>query len=154
MDDPLQALIDRLDSKSAFQQEEAWLVIRPHGAALMHGFKNAYARFRKSEGRVALVFYATSFARVSEDAFALGVAALNDRSKIVRNRACGLLAYSLRADALGPLHDAARDSDESVRQSAKAATTAIKARNHHLFVDRICSGTTFWVVNPGDDPRL
>ncbi|WP_332801272.1 hypothetical protein [Sphingomonas sp. PB2P12] len=143
-------LIDRLDSKSCSQQEDAWIAIRSRGVVLIPEFKSAYARFKKSEGRAALVFYATSFARVSEDAFDLGRFALKDPSKLVRDRACGLLAYSLRADAVGPLTETVNDPALSVRQSAEAALLAIRTKNHHLFVDPTRSGKIFWVVNPQD----
>lgn len=153
MDEPLTTLIDRLDSKDCSQQEDAWLAIRSRGVALMPEFKSAYPRFKKSDGRIALVFYTTSFARVSEDAFDLGTSALKDRSKLVRDRACGLLAYSLRADAVGPLTETVNDPDLSVRQAAEAELIAIRAKNHHLFVDRTRSGKSFWVVNPEDKPQ-
>jgi hypothetical protein len=55
------------------------------------------------EARSSMVYEATFFARVSEDAFQLGLLGCRDRSKYVRDRACGVLAYSLRKDALASL---------------------------------------------------
>jgi hypothetical protein len=151
MNDTIGRAVGGLDSKSGLEIENAWISLRTHGSALMPYFKQAYPRFKTSAGRAALVFYATQYARISDDAFELGHAALKDRSKIVRNRACGLLAYSLRAQAITSLLGVMGDADAEVRQSAKAAITAIKAQNHHLFADRTGSGKVQWVVNPEDE---
>jgi hypothetical protein len=81
--------------------------------------------------------------------------AAQDRSWLVRDRACALLAYSLRQDALTPLSALLDDPQAEVRHSAQAARTAIAAQNHHLFKDRDGTGSVFWVVNPDDhdEPR-
>ena len=89
--------------------------------------------------------------RTSEDAFHLGIVALEDRSFMVRWRACGLLAYSQRRDALPALKQAARHEDERTQADARAAITAIKKKNHHLFVDRDRSGRVQWRIGPPDE---
>lgn len=151
MEDVTGHAVDRLDSTSDLEIENAWIAVRAHGPALMPYFRQAYPRFKKAKGRVALVFYATAHARLSNDAFELGRLALSDRSKLVRNRACGLLAYSLRPEAVTFLKDMMDDADTTVRQSATAAIVAIKAQNHHLFADRTGSGRVRWIVNPEDE---
>ncbi|MEZ0243026.1 MAG: hypothetical protein ACAH11_06590, partial [Sphingomonas sp.] len=78
--------------------------------------------------------------------------ALKDKSKLVRYRACGLLAYALRKEAIPALEAMRGDPDWQVRQSAKAAVFAIRERNHHLFIDRAGSGRAFWEVNRDDPP--
>jgi len=70
---------------------------------------------------------------------------------MVRYRACGLLAYSLRRDAIGPLKTLLNHRDPRTLADASAAITAIEKQNHHLFIDRDASGRTRWVVNEGDD---
>jgi hypothetical protein len=106
------------------------------------------------EARMSMVYEATFFARVSEDAFQIGLLGCRDRSKYVRERASGLLAYSLRKDALSVLRPLLRDEDDMTRV-AEGAVDAIKHQNHHLFWDQDGPrGRTFWVVNRGDDPEL
>lgn len=148
--DAIQALVARLDSKSQQERDQAWSELRPLGAEVVPYLHAAYSGFRLGEGRVALVYHALRYARVSEDAFQLGLTGLGDRSKVVRYRACALLAYSLREDAIEPLRRMRDDPDWQVRQSCRAAEFAILEKNHHLFVDRRGEGRTAWQVNPED----
>jgi hypothetical protein len=109
-----------------------------------------YPNIRKLEGRRAVVFHAIRHARTTEAAFQLGVAALNDRASIVRYRACCILAYSLRRDAIPYLEKMLAHKDGKTAADALAAIDAIKCQNHHYFVDRDHSGRQFWRVNDGD----
>ena len=143
--------VQAMDQKSFLEIEKAWAQLRPLGFAVVRYLRDAYPHFSHGEGRTALVYYATRYARQSDDAFALGVAALADRAYAVRSRACGLLAYAQKKEALAALEQVAReDPRASVRDDARAAMHAIEQCNHHLFIDRDGSGRTFWRVNPGD----
>lgn len=146
----IRALVARLDSKSEPDREQAWSELRSLGADIVPHLRAGYPGFSHGEGRVALVYHALRYARVSEDAFQLGLAGLSDRSKLVRYRACALLAYSLRKDAIAPLRRLRDDPDWQVRQSCRAAEFAILEKNHHLFIDRRGEGRTAWQVNPDD----
>ena len=148
--DEVRAAVARLDSTSWSEQEDIWNELRPCGEAVVPYFREAYPTFRKWQGRVSLVYHSIRFARESEDAFQLGLAALADRATLVRYRACSLLAYSLRDDAIGPLERILDHPDAETVADAKAALDAIRNRNHHFFVDRAHSGRSFWRVNPGD----
>ena len=148
--DAIQALVARLNSKGEPEREQAWSALRPLGVDVVPYLRAAYPGFNHGEGRAALVYHALRYARVSEDAFQLGVAGLGDRSKVVRYRACALLAYALRKDAIEPLRRLRDDPDWQVRQSCRAAEFAILERNHHLFMDRRGDGRTAWQVNPED----
>jgi hypothetical protein len=97
-----------------------------------------------------LLFHSIRYARTSEAAFQLGVAGLRDKATLVRYRACGLLAYSLREDALPHLEELLHHPDSKSVADAKAAIDAIRQKNHHYFIDRTHSGKSFWNVNPGD----
>ena len=134
------------------EADEAWGQVRPLGAEVVPYLAAAYPEAGRYQGRVRLVFHSIKFARSSDAAFDLGVAATDDRATLVRYRACGLLAYSLRRDAIPVLEKALQHPDPATVDDARFAIRAIKARNHHLFVDRTGSGRTHWVVNPGDDP--
>ena len=148
--DEIRQSIDLLDTDRWSEEEVAWAALRPLGVDLVPHLREAYGRFRKWQGRTSLVYHAVQFARTSDDAFALGVAALSDRSYMVRYRACALLAYSLRKDALPLLEARTDDPHMLVARSAMAGCNAIKARDHNLFVDWRLSGKSNWVVRPED----
>jgi hypothetical protein len=81
------------------------------------------------------------YARESDDAVALGRDALHDRSKVVRYRACMLLAYSLRRDALPELREVLQSLEgKAGHEDVEAAIDAITRQNHHYFIDRVHSG--------------
>ena len=149
--DRIEVAVGKLDRKDSLGIEAAWASLRVLGFAVVPYLRAAYSGFRHSEGRCALVYHATRYARIGDDALALGLAALEDRSKLVRYRACGLSAYSLRREALGPLRERLSDKDRLVSEAAAAAIQAIEAQDHNLFVDRSRSGQSFWVVNSGDE---
>ena len=64
----------------------------------------------------------------------------------MREDALALIAYSLDERALPALAEHARHRDHRDRESAEAAMAAIRAKNHHLFLDRDHSGNANWVV--------
>jgi len=148
--DEIRALVLRLDTTSAREEEEVWAQLRGLGATVAPYLLDAYRTFRKSKGRVSLVFHSIRYARTSNDAFRLGIEALSDKATLVRYRACGLLAYSQRPDAIPHLRSLLAHSDARTVEDAKAAIDAISNRNHHYFVDRDHSGRSFWQVNETD----
>jgi hypothetical protein len=109
-----------------------------------------YPSFRKWQGRASLVFHCIRHARLSDEALRLGLLALSDKAAQVRYRACGLLAYSQRLEAIPPLNALLAHPDARTVADARAAIDAITQRNHHYFVDRDHSGRSFWQVNEGD----
>src|SRR5918999_5138091 len=117
------AALARFDSADAADREREWQEFPP-GADAMPLFLEAFPRMRRMEARTSMLYEATFFARVSEAAFRLGVLGCRDRSKYVRDRACGVLAYSLRRDALPALRPLLRDPDPLVRQGAEGAVHA------------------------------
>ncbi len=148
-DQEIASLVRRLDTHKWLEQEAAWGKLRPLGERVVPFLLEAYPTTRKWQGRVALVFYSIRYARTSEAAFRLGLAACEDKATLVRYRACGLLAYSLRDDALEPLEALLRHRDGRTAEDAAAAIDAIRWRNHHYFIDRRHTGHIFWRV--GDD---
>jgi hypothetical protein len=133
--------------------EAAWETLRGLGAAVAPYLLEAYPGARRWQGRTALLFHAIRFARVSEDAYALGHRALADKSYMVRYRACMVLAYSLRADAVPALEALLQHADARTREDAARALDAIHHQNHHYFIDRGHTGRSFWVVNESDRQR-
>jgi len=131
-------------------EEGAWSELKQLGEAVVPYLAEGYGRMRRSRGRVSCVFHAIRYARTSEAAFQLGIAALKDKATLVRYRACGLLAYSLRHEAVPALRALFEHTDRRTADDARAAVDAIERRNHHYFIDRIHSGRTFWKVNADD----
>ena len=146
----IRALVLHLDTTIARDEEETWEQLRSLGVAVVPYLLEAYRTFRKSKGRVSLVFHAIRYARTSEEAFRLGIEALSDKATLVRYRACGLLAYSQRPDAIPHLKAMLTHPDARTAEDARAAIDAISRGNHHYFVDRDHTGRSFWQVNEGD----
>src|SRR5678816_1615219 len=90
----------RVIASGSTDQDTAWEELRPLGPDAVPLFAEAFAGARRWQGRVALVYHCIRFARVVPAAFDLGLVALRDKSYMVRYRACGLLAYSLKVEAL------------------------------------------------------
>jgi hypothetical protein len=148
------AFFGGFDTADPAELEAAWALLAPFGIHAVPYLVDAYHSATTWQGRAAALHYATRFARDSEAAFLLGLEALDDRSRTVRARACGLLAYSLRHEAEDPLLVLARHLDAATREHAQAALAAIREQNHHLFKDRIRSGLVFWIVNQSDLPDI
>ena len=153
MDDlEIRACIAQLDTAKLRSAEAAWSHLQPLGVAVVPYLAAAYATTRTWQGRSALVYHATGYARESADAFELGLRALHDRASVVRYRACGLLAYSQRTDALPALEKAAVEfHDATTLEHVRSAIDAIRSGNHHYFIDRTHSGRSFWIVRPEDE---
>jgi hypothetical protein len=109
-----------------------------------------YRRIRRWQERASHVVRAIRAARTSEEAFQLGVLALGDRSNVVRYWACGLLAYSLREDALPHLQPLLQHKDQRTVEDARAAIDAIRSRNHNYFRDRQHTDRITWEVIDSD----
>lgn len=134
-----------LDVVGGRDQDEEWRAVSqlrtlgPELAKLLH------ARFRVARSwkvRRACVYYSLAYATASDDAFALGLAAIRDRAKGVRYRGAMLLAFSQRSDAVPALRAALASlppGDESADDMA-AAIDAIQSGNHNFFADRHHTG--------------
>jgi len=146
------AAVAAMDTTNTAAIEEAWAKLRPLGPAVLPFFTDAYPRTKRAQGRTAILFHATRWARSSDLAFRLGLLGINDRATLARYRACGILAYSLRPDALPSLHGLLSHPDPKTVEDAKAAIRAIEQANHHYFVDRELTGRSLWHVNDGDTP--
>jgi hypothetical protein len=152
-DDDIRKAVAALSSKSVAAEEAAWAQLRELGEQVLPFFEEVFASTKRLEGRRSIAFHSMRYARKSDIAFRIGLAAIEDRSSVVRYRGCCILAYSLRADALPHLKKLLAHSDNKTREDATAAIDAIEHGNHHLFVDRSHSGQSFWEVNPGDIQR-
>ncbi len=127
-------------------------LFKEHGLeALVPGFVAAYPRIRNAAGRNSILFWLARFARKHPEIVALAMSALNDLAYLPRMQACGILAYSLRRDAIPHLGQLLKHRDQKTRDDAAAAIDAIQHQNHHYWLDRDHSGNFFWTVNPEDE---
>ena len=117
------------------------------GVRLPEALLATYRSSRLAGPRSSCVYHATKYARVSDDALQLGLEALQDRSKLVRHRACGLLAFSQRPGLAARLRAQMDAVSETSRADLLAAIDALEQGNHHFFVDRDHSDKIMWNVS-------
>jgi hypothetical protein len=106
----------------------------------------AFSLTKRAYGRAAILSRLLPFARLSPPITVLASQALLDRSYIVREHGCMVLAYSQAHTALSSLHEATTHADPRTQSDARAAISAIESRNHNRYVDRQETGNTFWQV--------
>lgn len=142
MQDRARVLSEQLDGCGV---DEEYDLIRAQktelGAKFPELMLETYKLSRKWRVRVSCVFFSIHYARDSVAAVQLGLQAIKDRSKVVRYRACMLLAWSLRTDALPTLREALAQSESpETMADLEAAIDAIENNNSNYFVDRDHSG--------------
>jgi hypothetical protein len=106
----------------------------------------AFPQVRSGYGRHSILFWFARFARQRTDVVQLAISALQDRAYLVRSEACAILAYSLQPKAVPHLSLLLNHKNAKTRADAAAAIDAITQKNHHYYVDREHTGTTFWEV--------
>ena len=143
--DEIMALVMVLDNAKGGASDDSSEKLKSVGEDIVAYYLEAYPRFKKWQGRVELVYRATRYSRTRDDAYRLGI--LADKAAIVRYRACGLLAYSLRRDAIPFLETLLSHPTKDTAEHAAAAIAAIKHQNHNYFIDRSHTGRGFWVIN-------
>jgi len=140
-DADISMLVERLGSTVGTREEEqVWELLRPLGAKVLPFFLDAYPRTRKWQGRVSFIYHALKYARADPLASKLAKVALWDKSRLVRYRACMLIACALDRSALPLLGQLSAHPDAATVEDARAAIDAIEHSNHHYFVDRHHSG--------------
>jgi hypothetical protein len=149
----IKSLVEEMDTASSAAEEAVWSKLRPLGKDVLPYLLEFFPRAKKWQSRRAIVFHAINHARTSEDAFKLGLAAIKDKSTMVRYRGCCVLANSLREDAIPHLIELLDHKDSKTVEDARAAIDAIKNQNHQLFYDRTHSGKIVWSVNDENEPH-
>lgn len=139
--------VAKFDTVNFDEGAKVWTVLKPLGYKVLPYFIEYYPKMKKWQGRVALIYHSIYFAREHELAFQLGLNALEDRATLVRYRACMLLAYSLRQDAIKPLKKLLKHKDTKTIDDAKAAIDAIKRKNHNYFWDRNHTGQIKMIIS-------
>ena len=145
---------------TAFDDRRDW-VVSTNGSklrceygllALVPLLVEALPKIRNATGRMHIMFDFIPLARRDTRVVEAARDRLQDRSKAVRMHACEVLAYSLRHDAVLSLEPLLHHPEPETRATAAAAIDAIHHQNHHFYLDRQHKGTSFWMVNPQDDP--
>ena len=149
MENYILSLLSQLDGSGSDQEYKAIAELRKLGDDLPKTLFEKYKTSKKWGERASCVYHCISYAREVDAASQLGIAALDDKSKAVRYRACMLLAYSLKREALPALTQkkASTDSEETLKD-INAAIDAIEHQNSDFFVDRSHSGKIKLNLNP------
>lgn len=139
--DKIWKLLSKLDGSGNNNEYAALDELHTLGDRLPSLLHEKYKSSRKWSERASCVYHAIGYSRNNEDAVLLGIDALKDKSKVVRYRACMLLAYSLDKQAIHPLQRVITTStNKETVADAGAALDAILSKNHHYFVDRSHTG--------------
>lgn len=99
-----------------------------------------YKLSRNWRTRASCVYHCFVFASTSEVARQLAIAALNDKSRVVRYRACQLLAYSQDMKLLPLLSTKLAEISPDSKDDLLAVVDAIQNQNQNYFVDRSHTG--------------
>lgn len=140
-------LLDNIDGSGSDQEYTAIAELRKLGDELPTLLLKKYKSSRKWQVRSSCVYHSIRYSRSVQDAVQLGLEALSDKSKVVRYRACMLLAYSLRKEAIPYLEELKKSSDSETLSNANAAIDAIIHQNSNYFIDRDHSGKMTLTVN-------
>jgi hypothetical protein len=146
----IEEIANKLDRKLASEagSNHIWLVKEFGLNNLVDSYVEAFPSIQNSAGRIEIMFWITRYARVNPKVANLAQFALADRSKVVRNYACGALAFAKSRESIKSLVELLDHKNAETRDDAKAAIEAIEKGNHHLFADREGTGSVFW--NPGE----
>jgi hypothetical protein len=107
---------------------------------------SACAPLKSWKARKTLLFYLLPHARDYPALVDLALALVNDRARMVREEALGIIAYSLEVRALAPLRQHLDHPDPETRAAVIAAIEAIERQDHNLFLDRDHTGNVQWLV--------
>ena len=107
-------------------------------------YVDAFPKIKSWIGRNYILYWVCRYARINPAVVNLGRFAINDRSKLVRYRACQILSYALDKESIPMLEALLTHKNEETRKDAAAAIDAIKCQNHHFFSDRAHAGNIFW----------
>lgn len=143
----VEQLLDRLDGSGSDEEWSAALELRSRlGGSLPERLLSRYRQAKKWPTRSSYVYHAVRYAQDSDAAIELALLAVKDKAKVVRYRACMLLACSQRKELLPKLHDLLAQVAEDTKADLLAAIDAIEVQNHNYFVDRDRSGLTTLTV--------
>jgi hypothetical protein len=140
----VEKILQQLDGKGSDKERAAIHELRDSlGTAFPDQMLSHYRNSRLKSIRASCLFYCFPNARTSNAAKELAMLALRDKSKVVRYRACQLLAYSQDRNLLGRIEQVRNSFDAESRPDLEAALDAISNQNQNFFKDREHSGSIF-----------
>ena len=134
-------ILDRIDSEFAhrgalLREAKTRVGTKNFGKLLFE----EYLKSRSWRIRAVCVYHCIGRPRTDDHSYRIGLEGIKDKSRVVRYRACMLLAVAQRDEALPHLRKLLLHSDEASVADARAAIDAIENRNKNFFVDRDHSG--------------
>jgi hypothetical protein len=134
-------LLARLDGSGSDTEWAAVMELRALGTEFPRLLRQRFQSSRSWKARSSCVYHAMRYAKESEDALVLGLAAIVDKAKGVRYRGAMLLAYAQKKAVLPQLRVALESlAGGPGADDLAAAIDAIENENHNYFVDRTHSG--------------
>lgn len=89
-----------LDGRSSANEYEAIAFLEASGIDVPGLLLKRYKISRRWSDRESCLRHSMKYAKTNEDAYQIGIMALRDRSKVVRNRACKLLSFAQKKAAI------------------------------------------------------
>lgn len=143
----IEQLFGKLDGSGSDEEWNAVVELRSLlGENLPDRLLHLYGQAKAAATRSSYVYHSVRYARQSDAAVKLALLAVRDRAKVVRYRACMLLACSQRKSLLPILRDLLAVVVADTKADLLAAIDAIESQNQDYFVDRDHSGLTTLTV--------
>ena len=116
-----------LDGRSPAGMQEGIEKLEALGVDIPNLMMKRYKFSRRWADRTSCVFHCMQYAKTNEDAYQVGIIALQDKSKTVRHQACMLLSATQKKEAIEHLEELL--SDEASRDDAAAAIYVLSNLN-------------------------
>jgi len=128
-DENVHKYLARLEGRPSKNPYEAIAGLEALGADVPGLLLKKYKVSRRWSDRATCVFHCIEYAKTNEDAYQLGIIALQDKSKTVRRRACKLLSAAQRQEAIEHLQ--ALITNEASNNDARIAIEALQKLERH-----------------------
>jgi len=143
----VERLLDKLDGSGSDEEWSAVVKLRSLlGDSMPDRLLALYHQQTKAAARSSYVYHSVRYARKNDAAVTLALLAVRDKSKVVRYRACMLLACSQRKALLSTLRELLPNVAADTKADLLAAIDAIESQKQDYFVDRDHSGLTTLTV--------
>ena len=117
-----------LDGRSSEDMHEAIATLEALGVDIPGLMIKKYKISRRWADRASCVYHCIKYARTHEDAYQVGITALQDKSRAVRHKACLLLSAAQKKEAIEHLEQLL--SDKTSRNDAVAAIDVLSKLKH------------------------
>ena len=124
-----------IGSKPIVRENIRTLYLERIGESIIEFCRKYYLTTRNADIRFDFIRFIIRYARTNSQATDLAIIALADRSKKVRHKAIGVLAYSLKEEFIDLLENKRIELLENIDDVTNAinAINAIKNKNHNLY---------------------